>query len=370
MSGFRQAAANIRANADAFKIFAGLDGYVDEIIHVVEKRHGTKVDDYTRYEKIADYGQKIVEAGGLSANFEMMPIQVKLGGNGPIFANAMLGLGAAVTYCGKLGYPDIHPVFKPMADHPHCNVISRWNPAHTDALEFMDGKLIIGKMRVVYEITWESVLAAVGGIDQLRRHVLESGLIGMLNWTMLPFMDDILEGIIENVLPHIDKNHRPYFFFDIADPGKRTDDDIRKVLGIMVRLNKHFKVVLGLNEKEALRVASVLGVDKPENLAYDHLCNAMYGKLDIYCLVVHPVKSAFAQTADGYAHVKGPYCENPVLTTGAGDNFNAGFCLGLLCGLNLEEALMAGVSNSGFYVRNGRSAEIAELTEFMDSLEN
>ena len=35
----------------------------------------------------------------------------KLGGNGPIMANALASLGLRVTYLGNLGYPNLHPVF-------------------------------------------------------------------------------------------------------------------------------------------------------------------------------------------------------------------------------------------------------------------
>ena len=63
--------------------------------------------------------------------------------------------------------------------------------------------------------------------------------------------------------------------------------------------------------------------------------------------------------------MEGPYCANPKLTTGAGDNFNAGFTLGMMMGFDLEEALTMGTANSGFYVRNARSANYQELCEFV-----
>jgi len=47
--------------------------------------------------------------------------------------------------------------------------------------------------------------------------------------------------------------------------------------------------------------------------------------------------------ADGnYAGVKGLYTANPQLTAGAGNNFNAGFCVGLVLELSLEESLLLG----------------------------
>ncbi len=49
---------------------------------------------------------------------------------------------------------------------------------------------------------------------------------------------------------------------------------------------------------------------------------------------------------------------------GAGDHFNAGYCNGLLCGMDIEDCLLAGVGNSGFYIRYARSPTIAEQQNF------
>ena len=60
--------------------------------------------------------------------------------------------------------------------------------------------------------------------------------------------------------------------------------------------------------------------------------------------MVHPTSAAAAVVDGGYAHTVGPYTSKPRLTTGAGDNFNAGFCLGLLLGLSLEQCVMLGTA--------------------------
>ena len=57
------------------------------------------------------------------------------------------------------------------------------------------------------------------------------------------------------------------------------------------------------------------------------------------------------------------YCEEPVLTTGAGDNFNAGFILGLLMELEPDIALLLGMAVSGYYVRNGCSGDFDEILD-------
>src|SRR3954466_6853690 len=70
----------------------GLDGFVDEIIAVVDKRH----DDgrFDRVRTIGALGEKIRGAIGQSSNYELVVKQMKLGGNGPIMANALASLGA------------------------------------------------------------------------------------------------------------------------------------------------------------------------------------------------------------------------------------------------------------------------------------
>src|SRR5947208_2378705 len=73
----------------------GFDGFVDEIIAVVDKRHS--VDRYEALRTIAEFGTKITAAAGQSSNYELLVGQQKLGGNGPIMANALACLGMRVT---------------------------------------------------------------------------------------------------------------------------------------------------------------------------------------------------------------------------------------------------------------------------------
>src|SRR5256714_12069458 len=90
--------------------FVGLDGFVDEILHVVDKRMDAR--DYERVPTIARLAERISEASGRSTNIELVNQLTKIGGNGPIMANALAGFGLIVTYLGYLGYPRPHPVFE------------------------------------------------------------------------------------------------------------------------------------------------------------------------------------------------------------------------------------------------------------------
>ena len=85
----------------------GFDGFVDEIVAVVDKRYDA--ERYDPVETIAAMARKILGASGESSNYELVVKQRKLGGNGPIMANALAALGLDVTYIGNVGYPDDPP---------------------------------------------------------------------------------------------------------------------------------------------------------------------------------------------------------------------------------------------------------------------
>src|SRR5271156_758050 len=97
------------ARAATMSAFVGLDGFVDEILHVVDKRESA--EKYQRLPTIAKLAVRLAGAAGVSTNIELVSQLSKLGGNGPIMANALASFGLRVTYLGTLGYPTLHPIF-------------------------------------------------------------------------------------------------------------------------------------------------------------------------------------------------------------------------------------------------------------------
>ena len=342
----------------------GLDGFVDEIIAVVEKRH-----DHASYEAVSTIGhlsRKIAAAVGQSSNYELVVKEMKLGGNGPIMANALANIGLRVTYVGNLGYPNIHPVFGDFARK--AEVISIGEPGHTDALEFDDGKIMLGKLMPLHDVNWDNLLSRVGE-EVLKKLVGRSKLIGMVNWTMLPHMSRIWAKLLEAVIPHLEKHERR-LFIDLADPEKRTQGDILDALSLVKRFQAHVDVILGLNLKESAEIADVLGLAGKANpeIHIQETAEVIRAKLDLACVVVHPRRGAAAATANESATFAGPFVTHPKISTGAGDHFNAGFCLARVMGLGLAQSLCVGVSTSGYYVRTGDSPTLEQLTQFMHVL--
>src|SRR5438874_3343966 len=130
--------------------FVGLDGFVDEILHVVDKRE--TADRFQRLTTIAKFAERLAAAAGHSTNVELVSQLTKLGGNGPIMANALASFGLKVTYLGILGYPTLHPVFTDFAKSAQTYSIAE--PGYTDALEFEDGKIMLGKHQSLKQMNW------------------------------------------------------------------------------------------------------------------------------------------------------------------------------------------------------------------------
>lgn len=346
---------------NTIKAFVGLDGFVDEIIHLVDKRFS--IDSFQRIPTISKFAERIAAAAGRSTNIELVRVMMKLGGNGPIMANSLAAFGLKVTYLGALGWPNIDPVFDEFTKRADVHTIA--NPGHTDAFEFDDGKLLFGKLTPLNEVNWENIVKRYGK-EKFEENFSNANLVGFVNWTMLPYMSDIWKVLLKDLCPKITGKKR-VLFVDLADPEKRKAEDLVEATELIVKFNQYFDVIFGLNEKESYEVAKALGVSLRPHTEEGicELAAELNKRLPVSTLVIHPTAYAVAATAGKTTLVKGPYASKPLITTGAGDHFNAGFCLGKLLGLDNAMSLLCGVSTSGFYVRTAKSPSVPDLVDIM-----
>jgi len=360
----KQTAAELLAAAgrvSQMTAFVGLDGFVDDILHVVDKREDA--DKYSRLPTIAQLAERLAGAAGRSTNIELVSQLNKLGGNGPIMANALASFGLKVTYLGILGYPNLHPVFADFAKRAEVHSIAE--PGYTDALEFEDGKIMLGKHQSLKQMNWENIKARFGQ-EQFAAKFGSADLIGFVNWTMITHMSDIWAAVLKEICPAM-KGPRRKLFIDLADPEKRTRADILRALELVAAFQEHFDVVLGLNEKESMEIGNTLGLSTANHSLEGllKLSQEIHQLVRVDTLVVHPTAYAIASGPDGTAVVQGPFTPKPKITTGAGDHFNSGFCLGKLLGFTTERCLLIGVTTSGFYVRTGQSPAIPDLANLL-----
>lgn len=341
----------------------GLDGFVDKIVHPVAQRQG-QGDNFTPIRTITEFGERVLAAAGKSTNIELYPIMEKLGGNGPIMANALIAAGLKTRYIGALGRPAVQAVFHEFAGRSRA--ISIAEPGFTTAMEFSDGKVMLGNTVSLDEISYDSVIAATGEGAFLEM-ISQVDLIALVNWTMIPNMTALFAALLDRVVPTLPPRDQRVWFFDLADPEKRSKGDLVAALRTIARFQPHGSVTLGLNLKEAQQVATSL--DLPESGTdadgLRNMARSIRDALAVGTVVIHPKESAACANRSGTWWVEGPYTENPKITTGAGDHFNAGFVTGQLLGLSPEACLTVGVCFSGFYVRTGRSPALNDVDAFL-----
>ena len=344
----------LKKNSDEQHVLIGFDGFIDEIIEVVATRKNA--EKYEKIKTITEFSEKIAAMAGLSGNIELVSKETRFGGNGPIMANALLNQGFSVDYIGALGKEKINPLFDEFVSK--CEkVISLSEPGHTDALEFNDGKVMLGRINQLYEVNWQNLQKHISE-KELAKLVKKYALIAITNWSSLPELSSVMRGFLKifETQP-FDGN----VFFDLADPKKRTGKDISEALSIIGNFGN--TAILGMNKNESDVICRVLKISEND---IPQRAKLIREKLEIKAVTIHPLDGAAVSTEKGTWWFDGPYTKNPKLTTGAGDNYNAGFCSGWLSGFSPEECLALGVYTSGFYVRECHSPTREELIDFMN----
>jgi sugar/nucleoside kinase (ribokinase family) len=97
------------------------------------------------------------------------------------------------------------------------------------------------------------------------------------------------------------------------------------------------------------------------------LATFLRSRIAVDRVIVHPNDGAACASAAGTVHVPGPYCREPFISTGAGDNFGAGCLAAALRGFDDATLLLAGNCASGHFVRSGRSPSFADMERLLDA---
>ena len=344
------------------KAWIGLDGFIDRIMLPVQTRTGMG-NAFKPYESLKDFGQRIQMASGSNLNIELFEKIEKMGGNGPLLANAMVNLGVDVRDVGTLGLP-VHPLFQDFAKK--TKAISLGNYGETCALEFLDGKLILGNTQVLDQITYERLEQFIPK-DQWIQTYTESSLISWQNWTMMIHMTEILKSVLSNIWPYVENKTDRICFFDLADPAKRSYESLKCFLELLPKFRDKSSVFLGLNRAEAKYVGELLGLNFPKHM----MDESSYGwirdlqkKLSIDGIFVHCCDGALAVVRNEIAFEPAQPAKCLTCLTGSGDHFNAGCLSGLLMNLSLAQCLRLGHITSVLYIESGQSPTLESVEHF------
>lgn len=340
------------------KVVLGFDGFIDTIVRAIQFGHSGINPVY--FQTLKDFGNFILSRQGLSGSVELEIVTEKIGGNVPNTAAAMKSLGASVMCIGTLGSTNSHPLFKQtFEDHEMIPII---DPGKCISFEFNDGKLMCALNQSVNHLNWEAVRSKVY-TERLIDIYSGCDMLAFLNWGEMPHATDIWQGFYDEIYPKVSKNK--LILFDISDCSRKSDKQIMAALNIIKSFSKQSNVILSLNENEAKAISRAL-LGKEEAGANEGKKIQEY--LGTAIVVFHYLDRTISFTTDQSYRFKNYVISEPSISTGGGDNFNAGFCCAILSGLSLPQATMIGSLCGSYYVKNAENATFANVWEYANNL--
>ena len=334
------------------KITVGFDGCCDSVFRVVKNRHSNG-SEY--FKTMSEFGEYISQKGGVSCSIELEEITRKVGGNCAIFAGAVSALGIETSAVGLFGTDNIHSAFADLAGA--CKLYSYGENANAIAMEFNDGKVMLSPSVKLKTDAWDSILSSVG-VKKMNQIFLQTNMLALLNWSELEFSTHIWSKLYEyiSVYPSSDQQ----IIIDLADCSRNSKDDICEMLTLIELFNEKRKVILSLNENEALQLAKHFDLPQKD---YREVGQALARHIKAQTIVIHTARACYTFEYEKVFEAPGQYNSRPKLLTGAGDNFNAGYAIGRMLCLDADCCNILGNSVTSYYVTHGVSPNIFELID-------
>jgi hypothetical protein len=338
----------------------GFDGFIDTFVRLQAPA------------SMAEFGPKVAAAAGIAASYPALHLGDKFGGNGPLFAAAMHDIhGGAidVTYIGAMGCGEVLPIYQEALGGKLKRLFTLAAPAHTTCLEFTDGKVMLCDMAACGEVTWERLLECVGQ-SVLDEELKVARFISAVNWGKLPHAGAIWSNLAARLAALGVPAKEVLFFMDLAEFETRPLADREDLLARLGPITRQCQTLLSFNLKEAWQMGEVFGAayhGRKDADAVAELAALLRSRIAVDRVIIHPNDGAVCASAAGTVYVPGPYCREPLISTGAGDNFGAGCLAAALRGFDDAGLLLAGNCASGHFVRSGRSAAFSEMAELLDA---
>lgn len=280
----------------------------------------------------------------------------------PIYAAALSVMGVGCDCIGALGYPELQEKFRQLGNN--ITMTSVANAGRCTALEFDDGKVMLADNGGTNSIDFALLLKRVGE-KRLMEWLENADAFALLNWSELPGMTSVWRGLLDVILPGTVFKQKKLMIIDISDCSRRSPDEIREMAAMVREFARYFKVVFSLNLNETLLICGAFngGTGNAETAG-----RVVYDALGAQALIVHLRNGAYLHEESGVAFIPTSMVESPRISTGGGDNFNAGLTYALLMGIGYVESVAVANAASMFYIANGRSASHKELLTYMSDI--
>ncbi len=329
------------------RVAVGFDGYVDTLSRAVKEKRAD--GSLVFFDTIKEFGEHLASKAGKSALQELHMQDQRMGGCMTLYSKALLALGVQVTCVGAMGWPETHPAFDAVVHHPGCKAYTVAQPGVTEAVEFDDGKIMLGHNEEISQLDANMLREHLNGVDPASLFKGQD-MVGFFNWSELTHAT----GIWKSLAGDIDAP----LFVDLADLSMRSNDEIQEMFALLSLLARRVPLTLSLNKNELEQLCR--GLELPEMPPIEAAC-VLFERLAGSRVVVHLLSGAFCVCRGGIFSRKNVHHEKPLLSTGGGDNFNAGLTFGLLNDLHIADCLALGNATSGWYVTHGYSPTWEEV---------
>ena len=346
--------------SERFSGLCGFDGFIDTFVRLQSPP------------SMAEFGPKVAAAAGVAASYPARHQGDKFGGNGPLFAAALNDIYAGnidVTYIGALGHPEVLPIFQAALGGKTKRLYSLGRAAQTTCLEFTDGKIMLNDMSACAEVSWQRLLQCVGP-DALDAELKTARFISAVNWGKLPQAGEIWSQLAARLGQLGVPAKKVLYFMDLADFETRPVGEREELVARLGPITRQCETLLSFNLKEAWQMAEVFGgayQGRKDADSVAELTTYLRARLAVDRVIVHPNNGAACASAQHTVYVSGPYCSDPLISTGAGDNFGAGCLAAALQGLDDTGLVLAGNCASGYFIRSGRSATFADMGKLLEA---
>jgi len=336
----------------------GFDGFIDTFVRLQTPA------------SMAEFGPKVAAAAGIAASYPVRHLGDKFGGNGPLFAAALNDIHGGkidVTYIGAMGRGEVLPIYQEALGGKTKRLYTLAQPAHTTCLEFTDGKVMLCDMAACAEVTWERVLECIGQ-SALDAELKSASFISAVNWGKLPHAGPIWSHLAARLAELGRPAKEVFFFMDLAEFETRPVADRKDLLDRLPAITRQCQTMLSFNLKEAWQMGEVFGgayQGRKDADSVAELAAFLRARIAVDRIIIHPNDGAACASAAGTVYVPGPFCREPLISTGAGDNFGAGCLAAALKGVDDAGILLAGNCASGHFVRSGRSASFADMLKLL-----